>query len=254
MTVLQALILGVVQGVTEFLPISSSGHLIIIPEIFGWRVQPLVFDTTLHLGTALALIVYFYKDILEILIKKIKFGWIILAGSIPAGLIGFFFGDFFENTFRNTTYVVLFLFAGSLLMFIAELFVKRVKIDEKVGIRKSVLIGLFQSLALLPGMSRSGSTISGGMLLGLSRRKAARFSFLLSIPIVLGAAVFKIVESFSAVQEVSILTLSVGFVSSLVVGLLAIKFLLTYLGKKDLWVFIVYRLVLITALLTFLYM
>src|SRR3989304_1512454 len=200
MNLIHAIILGSVQGLTEFLPISSSGHLIVFPHVFGWIQQPLAFDTTLHLGTAVALVVYFFKDLLKIIsgfVRDVwnfedefskfshdgKLGLYILLGSVPAGVIGFLFNDKIESVFRTVEYVVLFLILGSALMLFAGRLWKWEK-KKKVGYLESLVIGLFQSLALLPGISRSGSTISGGMLFGLNREEAAKFSFLLSIPLI----------------------------------------------------------------------
>jgi undecaprenyl-diphosphatase len=264
MDILQALLLGIVQGLTEFLPVSSSGHLVIFPQIFGWEEQPLVFDTTLHLATALALLVYFWKDLASIAIafkvdfnffkfdlKKYsldgKVGWAIVAGSIPAAILGYLFEDAFESYFRAVWTVALFLILGSVLMLIAERF-SRIKTEE-VNMKKGFIIGIFQALALFPGISRSGATISGGMLLGLSREKAARFSFLLSMPIVVGAGLLKVYTSAGELVMLSWEPVIVGFVASFISGMLAIGFLLRFVKTHRLYVFIVYRIVLALLLL-----
>ena len=267
MNLFHAIVLGVVQGLTEFLPISSSGHLIVFPHVFGWIQQPLAFDTTLHLGTAAALVVYFFKDLLKIVsgfVRDIwnfedefskfshggKLGLYILLGSVPAGVIGFLFNDKIESVFRTVEYVVLFLILGSALMLFAERLGKWKK-NKKVGYLESLVIGLFQSLALLPGISRSGSTISGGMLFGLNREEAARFSFLLSIPIVVLAGGFELKTSLPALQGITWQLMLAGFLSSFAVGLLTIKFLLDFLKEHDLWVFVVYRFLLAVFLLLY---
>lgn len=256
MNILQALILGIVQGLTEFLPISSSGHLVLIPKLFGWEYQSLAFDTVLHLGTALALVIYFYKDLLEV-IKSKKLILLLLIGSIPAGVLGLFFNDYFEFYFRTTNWVVTFLLVGSVVMWLAEKSFSKVWNNERVSDfskitnKKAFIIGMFQSLALFPGMSRSGSSISGGMLLGLSREAAARFSFLLAIPAVVAATLFKLVDSSA---EISFdLSLLVGFLSSFLVGLVAIKFLLNFLKSNSLNSFILYRIVLSLILIVSLF-
>jgi undecaprenyl-diphosphatase len=263
----QALVLGVVQGLTEFLPVSSSGHLIAIPSLFGWHPHELVFDTTLHLGTAAALLIYFFHDL-----KKILFGFLadvwrnqddfgnysdngkyalyILLGSAPAGIIGLLFEKQIEEIFRAPYYVAIFLLAGSLLMFISEK-LSLWKLNSNVTYVKSIIIGLFQSLALLPGFSRSGSTISGSMLFGLSRENAARFSFLLSVPIVVLAGGYQLYKSYSLITTSSLPFLIIGFFSSFLVGILSIKFLLNFLNKKGLSVFIIYRLILAAIILLF---
>ena len=259
MSVLNALILGITQGLTEFLPISSSGHLIIVPYLLKYRAQLLVFDTTLHLGTAAALIVYFWKDLYAIFLgfvqdfvaKLFKFSQYspqgktalkIILGSIPAGLIGYFFEDFFVTGFRQMLTVGVFLMLGSVLMLFAELFSKRDR--EALTLPQGILVGLFQALALFPGVSRSGATISGGMFLGLKRKDAAKFSFLLSVPIVVVAGVFKIFSSTSLLEEISNSSLLVGFIASFLTGIVAIKFLLNFLQNHKLNLFIIYRLLL----------
>lgn len=252
MSVFQALVLGVLQGLTEFLPISSSGHLIILPNLLGWQTQPLVFDTTLHLGTSLALIVYFWKDLLKILTIERKLGYLIILGSIPAAILGFVFESLIENTFRSVFYVGIFLLLGTVVMLAAEQFGKW-RENKEIDTRKSLIIGFFQALALLPGFSRSGATISGGMMLGLNRASAARFSFLLAIPVIVGAGLFKAFDSWGTLQSVSSEALLAGFMSSFVVGILAIRFMLNFLRKRGLGVFIIYRILLILGLFFYLY-
>lgn len=249
MSLIEAVVLGVVQGATEFLPISSSGHLIVVPYLFGWKNHSLVFDTTLHLGTSLALLVYFWKDLLD-MVKNWREWWLkILLGILPAGLLGFFLNDIFENYFRNINFVILFLVLGSLLMLGAE----KISVEEpseEITPLKSLKIGLFQALALFPGVSRSGSTISGGMLSSLSREKAARFSFLLSIPLVWAAGLYEFTQiSFSTSLQIDSLTLLLGALTSFVTGFLCIKYLMKFLKKNSLYLFIVYRFVLVILLL-----
>jgi undecaprenyl-diphosphatase len=259
MSIIQSVILGIAQGVTEFLPISSTAHLIIFPKLFGWEEQKLVFDTTLHLATALALVVHFWKDIVSIISslfkdiskhgKKIKhyssesiMGLKVVIGSIPAGVIGFLFGDFIEKIFRSVPSVIVFLLMGSFLMYLAEInHKKRFLVKDEISLAKSFKVGLFQSLALLPGFSRSGSTISGGMLLGLSRKEATRFSFLLSIPVVLFAGISKIFSSLDYFNMADFPPVAFGFIASFITGLFAIKFMLRFVREKRLHPFIYYR-------------
>jgi undecaprenyl-diphosphatase len=266
-TVFQALVLGIVQGLTELLPISSTGHLIIVPQFLHWGQHPLVFDTTLHLGTAAALMLFFWKELYKIVCNlmqdffKFKYdikyysqeswlGFKILAGSIPAAVIGVLFGDQIENFFRNMLSVAIFILAGAVLMFIAEKFYKGSL--ENIKLKTSFFIGLFQALALLPGFSRSGSTISGAMLMGTKREEAARFSFLLSIPIVLGAGLFELRHAAGTLHDVSVTALTVGFLASLISGLVAINFLLKFLKDHKLYVFVGYRVLLFLVLILFL--
>ncbi len=265
MSIFEAIILGAIQGLTEFLPISSSGHLIIVPNLLGWGSSPLFFDTTLHLGTALALVVFFFKDLWEIFLSLIKDVWnkedsfnnyssegkmglYILLGSLPAAITGYFFEDFFETVFRHTTYVALFLIAGSVLMFLAE-HLGKWKNNKEIGYFEGILIGLFQTLALFPGVSRSGSTISGGMLFGLSREKAAKFSFLLSVPIVVAAGFYKLLTSMDLISTISFSVIASGFLSSFVFGMIAISFMLKFLKKKGLHIFVIYRIIFALILL-----
>lgn len=248
MNFFQALTLGIVQGLTEFLPVSSSGHLIIFPVLLGWEIQSLAFDTMLHLGTACALIIFFFKDIFNMIRSDRKLAINIILGSVPAGIIGFFLESVIENVFRGVFYVSIFLLVGSALMLYATKLgplMKEKEIDAKVGLT----VGLFQALALLPGISRSGATISGGLLMGLPREKAARFSFLLSIPIVVGAGLFKLIKSINGLDSVGLDILLVGFLSSFIVGMFAIKFMLNFLKKNGLEVFVVYRILLSLFLL-----
>lgn len=265
---LQALFLGVLQGVTEFLPISSSAHLIFVPKFLGWQDQPLVFDTTMHLATALALIVCFWKDI--IIIKKAFFkdfiashrfafkeyssegilGLAILIGTIPVVIIGYFWGAVIENFASTLLWVVVSLVFGSILMFIGEKnFEKQLIIKDEVTVKKGLLIGLFQVLALFPGISRSGSTISGGMLFGLSRKDATRFSFLLSIPAVLAAGIYSLINSYSLLLSAGTISLLTGFISAFLVGVVAIKFLMRFVKTNTLYPFIIYRFLLVGFLL-----
>lgn len=257
MTVAQAIILGIIQGATEFLPVSSSGHLVVFPSLLGWTVQPLVFDTFMHMGTALALVVYFWKDLWAIakdfVTKKdtpnSKLGKFMLIGSLPAGVIGFIFEDVIESTFRGINWVIAFLLLGTILLYIAERWFKHYSAD--LTNRRSLLIGLFQSLALLPGVSRSGASISAGMYFGLGREEAARFSFLLAIPIVVVAGVYKALVSFNQLNDVSLGYVLIGFFTSFAVGVLAIKFLLNFVKTHSLKVFIIYRLILVWYLLLY---
>jgi len=260
MPILQAVLLGIVQGITEFFPISSSAHLIIFPKLFGWEEQELVFDTTLHLATSLALIVYFWNDIVLIIRSLIKdvskykgklvhysgnaeLGLKIIVGSIPVGIVGFILGDFIEEKFRGLVTVAIFLVLGSLLMFVAEKkYKKRLIVKDSISIKKSFKVGLFQSLSLFPGISRSGSTISGGMIFGLSRKESARFSFLLSIPAVLFAGISQAVSSFDYFNMANIVPLLAGFLSSFLAGYFAIKFMLSFTANNKLYPFIYYRL------------
>ncbi len=253
MTLIQALVLGIVQGLSEFLPISSSGHLALLSHIPAWKPQPLVFDTTLHLATALTLVVYFWSDLMILITSKSKLLFFILLGSIPAGVLGFLFESDFEERFRSVGSVTLFMFLGTLLMVYAQKFGKEHMRIEGVTAVKSIKIGFFQALALFPGVSRSGSTISGAMLSGLGQVDAARLSFLMSIPIVVLAGGYKLVSTDWATIDVSTNILAVGFISSFLMGLAVVHFLLNYLKSHGLNIFIYYRLALTLVLFALIY-
>lgn len=264
----QALILGIVQGITEFLPISSSGHLILVPYVFGWQSDALAFDVFLHFGTLCALLIYFYKDLFSIgkglffsvknyglKISKYsgsaKMGMLLIIGCIPAVFFGFLLDSYIETTFRSALYVALFLLFGSVLMSIAEILYKKNFRDNNLTEWGSLVIGFFQALAILPGTSRSGATISGGMIIGLDRETAARFSFMLSIPIILGATIFKLGDLVNlSSNQIGIQNMFIGFFASFFVGLLCIAFLIKFLQKYTLLPFIIYRILLAFVILT----
>ncbi len=267
MSIFEAAILGIVQGFTEFLPISSSGHLILIPRLLNFSEQPLVFDTTLHFGTALALIIFFWKDLLGILksaytdlvvynfnykaySKNTWMGLFICLAIIPADIIGFLYGDYIENSFRSVNHVALFSIVGTVFLFVAQKFFSKPSSTSLTPVR-SLGVGLFQLLSFLPGFSRSGSTIGGGMILGLNKEDAARFSFLLSVPITIQAALFQLFKDPGEIADIGLLPVVVGFLFSLVSGLWCIKFLLNYLKTRSLNIFIYYRLALVIALILY---
>lgn len=257
MPLFRAFILGLTQGLTEFLPISSSGHLIIFSHLFGWGTGSLIFDTMLHLGTGLALVVYFWNDLIAVLKDLKGLSIKIILGVLPVIFIGFFFEDWFEMTFRSVEYVVLFLLLGSLLILIAEYSLRRRpadKINKELTLAKSFLIGLFQSFALFPGISRSGSTISGGLIFGLDRKEAARFSFLLSIPVILGTGLYQLAKIFSGYGGLDAATFFwkealVGILTSFAAGLFCIQFLMKFLTKNTLLPFVFYRIALAVFLM-----
>jgi undecaprenyl-diphosphatase len=260
MSIIQAIILGFVQGITEFLPISSSGHLILMRELLGLQVEgSLAFDAVLQLATTLAVILYFSKDIwmltqtalrklgrLPVNPKELTLLYALLIGTIPAVCAGLLLENFMNTVFRSAILVAVVLTAGSLLFMYAEWVYYKSVPQNNLTTMTGFKIGLFQCLALVPGMSRSGSTISGGMLLGLSRGEAARFSFLLSIPILLGSGAKKLIELLHphAGSEVSLISIGVGSIVAFGVGLASIHFLLSFIRKHTLWPFIWYRLIL----------
>ena len=255
----QALLLGILQGLTEFLPISSSAHLILFPWFFQWNnplLDSLPFDVALHAGTLLAILWYFWRDWLEliggffrILVKK-KAGdfqerlilYIILA-TIPAGIAGFFLEKTIESTFRSPVLITLPLVFVSFLMIYAERRNRLSRTLEAISLKDAMVIGLAQAVALLPGVSRSGITITTGLLQGYRREAATRFSFLLSTPAIAGATLLQTRHLLSAGQNDWFL-IAIGFVSSAVIGYLAIAFLMRYLRVHTLNLFVGYRLIL----------
>ncbi|MFH1291863.1 MAG: undecaprenyl-diphosphatase UppP [bacterium] len=264
MTIFNSLLLGIVQGLTEFLPISSSGHLILMREVLGINIQSgLTFDAILQLGTILAVFVYFRKLVLELIRDAVRYvigqgkkvkkenQMLILAlifGTIPAATLGFFLEDVMETAFRSTLLVAVTLVAGSLLFIAAERLAKQ-KL-KSVSPKHGWWIGCFQVLALIPGVSRSGATISGGLLLGLNRVTAARFSFLLALPVITGSGLKKLLDVYQfGIADVSTLHLSLGFVSAFIVGLVCIHYLLKYLKNHTLYAFVWYRLALAAIVL-----
>jgi len=242
---LEAIILGIVQGLTEFLPISSTAHLILFPWFFNWRgeINTLTFDVALHAGTLLALILFFWRDWLELIFKKQRlFGLIVLA-SIPAGVAGFLLNDIVENNLRKPLVISIMLIAVGILMLVAERTNKH-KGLEKTGLKDSLIIGIAQAIAIIPGVSRSGITISAGLFRGLEREASARFSFLLSTPLIAGATALHLKEALISQTNHDFRLFFAGIITSFITGFIAIKFLLKFLKKNPLNLFVYYRFVL----------
>jgi undecaprenyl-diphosphatase len=257
----EALLLGLVQGLTEFIPVSSSGHLVIFHEWLGPSVQDLAFDAVLQLATALAVFIYFRRDVIRLakVFIRLVFGnemnlpdrnllGALLLGSIPAIFFGFLLEDAMATTFRSVSLVALALLAGSILMFIAD---RLQRPKQEVTVRSGFVIGLFQALALIPGFSRSGATIAGGLFHGFSREDATRFSFLLSLPLITGSGIKKLLE-LSTTGNLLSPALVVAFITSFVSGFFAIHYLLRYLRNHSLSLFIWYRVILAVVILLFL--
>lgn len=273
-TIFKAIFLGVLNGLTEFLPVSSTGHLIIAEHILGVSQDKfgLSFDAALHLGTAAAVFWFFWKKwmrIVEGLIERIKrvkkgkrekegkLGLYLLLATVPAAIIGLLLEETIETAFRQPKLIAVTLIVGGLIIFLADKLGKKIKSLEAVQALPSFLIGCSQSLALIPGISRSGITISTGMFLGFSRQAAAEFAFLLSGPIVLGAGGKKLVAVLSdfmvgQMESGEMAFFGIGILASAVSGWLAIKFLLSYLNKHSLEIFVIYRIILAIAILIFL--
>ncbi|MFW0862242.1 MAG: undecaprenyl-diphosphate phosphatase [Candidatus Komeilibacteria bacterium] len=261
MNTLYIIISGIIQALTEFLPISSSGHLVIWHNIISSPVNALDLDIILHLGSVLALIVFFRKDIIKILKEwfisfsgKVtaysRLGWLLILSTIPAGLVGFFAEDIITNIFRSMYWVIAMLIIVSFIFIIVE---KKIKTNNDVftiGIKEAIYIGLAQCLALIPGTSRSGITIVTGMLCKLKRAEAARYSFLLAIPIILGASIRGLMMIASqGTTSSSMIMLGTGLFISFIFSFFVIKFLLQFLNNHSLKVFAYYRLALALVLI-----
>lgn len=264
-SIIDSIILGIVQGLTEFLPISSSGHLIIARDFLNiTQTGGLAFDAILQLATVCAVLLYFRKDVYGLIlnifrknkdVEKNKITMFLIIGTIPAIIFGFLLEEYMETIFRNISLVALTLVIGSLIMFVADFVLEKrsekLEQNKDLTIVRSIVIGLFQSLALIPGMSRSGMSISGAYLMGISKEKAIRFSFLLAIPIIFGSGILKLIE---IIQEPALVSgglsiLVAGFISAFLFGWIAIDFLLKFLKTNTFKIFIIYRILLAILLL-----
>jgi undecaprenyl-diphosphatase len=251
---IQAIILGIVQGATEFIPISSSGHLVLVPWLFGWPDPGLAFDTVMHLGTLLAVLVVFGSDFRslatawwhsvarrEFHAPQARVAWWILLGTIPAGLMGILWEGQFEALFHSPLRVATLLLVTGLWLALAERLGHKERQPEQLGGWESLLIGLAQGCAIAPGISRSGATIGAGLLLGLKRDAATRFSFMLATPIIFGAGLLQVRKLLQLPNlGASLPPLLLGFVAAFVSGYACIRFLLDYVKKRSLTVFSVY--------------
>lgn len=249
-------ILGIIQGITEFLPISSTAHLILIPYFVKIPDFGLTFNVGLHFGTFLAVLIYFIKDWLELLISIFKDGekrkllGLIILGSIPAGIFGIILDSFVEKIsepqkFPFAILIILFgiISLGIIFLILEKYSVKKLEIKD-LDIKKTLIIGFWQVLALFPGISRSGSTIAGGMFTGLKREEATKFSFYLSLPVIGGAVFFKLLDLLRGEGSGEILLILYGALISFIVGLFSIHLLLNYVRKSSLKVFSYYRFIL----------
>ena len=260
--------LGLIQGATEFLPVSSTGHLVLARSAFSLSdSNGLAFDALLHIATACAAIVYFRKDIVALAHTALRYVgmlpvsgrdvsllFALLFGTIPAVIAGLLLEELLESALRAPLVVAGALVGGSVLLGVAEYICGRRKTSaKKLTVYKGIGIGIFQVFALIPGVSRSGATISGGMLLGLSREAATRFAFLLAIPVILGAGLKKGMELVRAGEAVSWAPVFLAAAVAFLVGLVAIHFMVTYLRTRTLWPFIWYRLALAGVVVLFVF-
>jgi len=253
MEIVRAALLGIIQGLTEFLPVSSSGHLVIAQKILHFSEPPVLFDITLHLATALAVIAVYYREIWELIIalfkgrilvtkkgyrlssKKFHYVLVLIVALIPAGLIGYFFNDYITKAFSNLLVVSIGLFITTVILFLSKYFNNR---KGDINFKNGTIIGIAQAFAIVPGISRSGSTIFAGMASGIEGKKAADFSFLLAVPIIIGAFIFELKGIVNS--HVSIVTLATGFIFSFVSGYFSIKLLLDFIRKGKFYYFAYY--------------
>ena len=262
MSIFQAIILGMVQGLGEFLPISSSAHLILTPWLFKWHDPGLGFDLALHWGTLLAVLVYFRNDI-WLLVKGFwyslfkstrdfeaniyqKLSWLIILASVPGALIGKLLEEKAETSLRSPLLIAIDLAVFGVVFFVLDKMGKKEKNLDKIKWYDALIVGFGQALAIIPGVSRSGATMGAGLLLGFKRADAARFSFLMSAPIIFGAGLVKVKEFMSGGITA---VLVAGFISAAIFGFFSIRFLLRYLAKHDFKIFVWYRLALAAVVL-----
>ncbi len=277
MNIIEAIVLGIIQGLTEFLPISSTGHLTVAGKLMGlisdqnperWTA----FIAVVQLGTLAAVLIYFWKDLYAIFIGFIKdnlispkgfakqsfdskLGWFIILGSIPVVIIGLGFKDFIEGHFTKNLFVIATsLIVLGIILAGAEKFGKFTRGLEKITWLDTVLIGCAQALSLIPGSSRSGTTITAGLFLGLKRETAARFSFLLSVPAVFGSGLLEFYHEYKNLDQSGIFTLAIATLVSAISGYFAIAFLINFLKKNSTYVFVIYRIAVGVIILLFLYL
>ena len=255
MQIYQALILGIVQGLTELLPISSSAHLFLIPWYFNWDI-PESFDVALHFGTLLAIGLFFFKDWIKLikagykqLVKKEKsregtMFWYIVIATIPGGIIGFILDKFAEDLLTKPLIIAIALIAMGIILYIVDKNSASKTDYEHLNLKQTFIIGCSQALAFIPGVSRSGITVTTGRFLGVKREAVAKYTFMLSGPIVLAATIFKLkdfIEFFKIAEATGIIAFIIGVLASFIVGIIVIKFLLEYLRKGSFKVFAIYR-------------
>jgi len=257
---IQALVMGLVQGLTEFLPISSSGHLILVPWLFGWKdpfIDSVAFTVVLHMGTLVALLVYFWRDWVRLVPAGLatirdrsfrgdpdrRLAWLLLVATIPAVAVGPIFESKLEELVREPAAVAAMLCIGAAILWLAERWGSKARDMAGLSFAESLGIGVAQVLALVPGISRSGISISAGLFLGLNRESAARFSFLMATPVVGGAGIWearKLMTGEVGVNPSLDVTL-IGFVAAAIAGLLAIRFMLEFLRRQPVYAFVAYR-------------
>lgn len=254
MNIIQAIVYGVVQGIGEFLPISSTAHLVLVPWLFGWSDPGVAFDVALHLGTAAAVIIFFFKDWITLISAGFtnpkstngKLFWFVIIATIPGGAIGVLLDKYMEN-FRNPALIGVMLIIMGIVLYYADIRSSREIRLEGMGLKRSLIVGFSQVLAIVPGVSRSGITMSTGRFLGIDRESIAKFTFLLSTPIIVGDGLYHASKIGS--EHIDKASFLVAVLTAAIVGLLSIKFLLNYLKRKGFGVFALYRFILGAAVI-----
>jgi undecaprenyl-diphosphatase len=249
MDLFQAIIYGIIQGLGEFLPISSTAHITLAPWLFGWKDPGLAFDIALHMGTLLAVVIFFWRDWIRLIMAgftdiKSKDGrlfWYIMLACIPGGIFGVLFEDQVATTFRNPILIGIMLILMGLLLYAADKLSESEVALKDIGFKRSFLIGVSQAIAIIPGVSRSGITMSAGRLFKLSREDAARFTFLLSTPFIFLSGAYNAKDLVSV--KIDAFSFIVAIAVSGIVGALSIKFILNYLKNKGFGIFVIYRFV-----------
>lgn len=261
MSDLQVIVLAIVQGLTEFLPISSSGHLVLVPTFFGWSDQGMAFDVAMHFGSLTAVLIYFRGDIVALLRGSLqvtrfdlssteaRLAFAIGLGTIPAAIVGLALGDWIGANLRSPTVIAGTLAGYAIIMVLVDKFGKKERLLQSISFRDAFLIGVAQALALVPGTSRSGITISAGLALGFERTEAARFSFLLAVPVILLATGYELTLLATSDVEVAWGQLAFGAVVSAVVAYLSIEFFMRFVNRVGLLPFALYRIALAAVVL-----
>ena len=275
MTILQALVLGFIQGITEFLPVSSSGHLILVPEFLNWPLQDLAFDVVVHLGTLVAVLVILRRDIKKLIraflsnkpCPERSLAWMIIVATIPVLAVAYFASDLIESSLRTPIVVAISLAVWAMVLGVADWFsshptcwgraktgTSSVRKITEIKWWQAIVIGLAQVIALIPGTSRSGITITAGLFSGIDRATAARWSFLLSVPAIAAAGSKSLLDLSTGSATIEFAPLFVGFIMAMFSGMLAIKFLLALVSRISYWPFVFYRILLACVVLAFLVM
>lgn len=268
MDIFSAIIFGFIQGITEFVPVSSTGHLVLARSLFNIQAtESLAFDAFLSLATVASIVIYYFDELNELARalfrrlgrlpvneKDILFIRVLAVGAVPGIIFGVLFGSFMDNAFKNPILVALVLIAGSVFFGIAEYRYEKNSRKRGIDTVTGLKVGFFQLLGLIPGFSRTGSSIAGAMLLGLSRVEATRFSFLLSLPVILGIGVKKVLVVITAHESIAWFPVVIGAITACIFGIITIQFMVSFMKKHTLWTFVWYRIILAGFVLSVMFM